>query len=248
MLRDVTFKYGGNLVLKNISLDYKLDDFLSISGPNGGGKSTLLKIILGLLSPTSGEVKIFGKNPKDIWHKLGYVPQNISISSQFPITALEVVLMGNIDRKIFGFYDKRDKISAMSSLELVDMKEFSNKRIDELSGGQRQRVYIARALQSKSEILLLDEPTASIDTAGQIQIYTLLKKLNSNGTGIIVISHDINLTLNYATKAAYVANGKLVMHDINDTTPRDKFLQHLKSDHSHFCDIELALMECPCVK
>lgn len=244
-IRNLNYAFGDTLVLKDLNLDYDRSEFLCIVGPNGGGKSTLLKLILGLLKPQSGVIKVQGKAPNKAIKLLGYVPQQIFINKSFPISALEVVLMGLIDKKKFGFYSKSQKNEALKSLEMVGMREFAARRISDLSGGQRQRVYIARALCAKAQILLLDEPTASIDTKGQVQIYNILKDLNQNGTGIVMISHDINLALTYATKAAYIANKELIMHHI-DTIKKDEFLNHLKNHHSHFCDIELALKECSC--
>ncbi|CZE46445.1 metal ABC transporter ATP-binding protein [Campylobacter geochelonis] len=246
-VENLNFGYDENLVLKDINFEYKKSDFLSIIGPNGGGKSTLLKLLLGLLTPHSGSIKVYGKNPTEISSSLGYVPQHIPLNLSFPISVLEVVLMGQIGKKLFGFYDKADKEKAMNALELVGMQEFKNRRISALSGGQRQRIYIARALCSDAKILLLDEPTASIDVRGQAEIYELLKELNFKGTGVIMISHDTNIAINFATKIAYI-NKTLVMHDI-DNRKKDDFLSHfLKEHNSHFCDVELVLKECSCKK
>ena len=178
-IRNLSFGYDENLIFDSINLSYDIKDFLAIIGPNGGGKSTLLKLMLGLVKPKSGEVKIFGKNPSEVSKSIGYVPQNIFVNANFPMRVLEVVLMGRIDKKLFGFYSKDDKIEAFKALERVGMKEFFDRRIGELSGGQRQRVYIARALCSKAKILMLDEPTASIDTKGQAGVYKLLSEINS---------------------------------------------------------------------
>lgn len=242
-IENLKFSYGESVVFENLNLSYNKKDFLAIVGPNGGGKSTILKLILGLLKPKAGSVKIYGKSPN--LQKIGYVPQYIASSKSFPISVLEVVLSGLIDKKMFGFYSGSDKKIALEKLALVGMSEFANSRISELSGGQRQRVYIARALCGESKILLLDEPTASIDTMGQVQIFELLKELNLGGIGIIMVSHEINLALSYATKAAYVANKELIMHDISKAKTQN-FLHHLERDHKHFCDIELALKECGC--
>lgn len=243
-IKNLSFSYDKCEILKNINLNYDCSDFLCIFGPNGGGKSTLFKLILGLLKPQSGEIKVFGDRANQKSKKIAYVPQNIKIAQNFPISAQDVVLMGFLGRKIFGFYSQSEKKSAMKFLELVGMDKFAKHRICDLSGGQRQRVYIARALAANARILLLDEPTASIDTVGQIEIYTLLKELNKK-IGIIMISHDVNLALNYASKAAYITNKTLFMHDISNIQ-KDEFLSHIKNSHHHFCDIELALKECSC--
>lgn len=239
-IENLCFNYDGSPVLSGINLTYKKEDFLAIVGPNGGGKSTLLKLILGLLLPTSGKIEIEkGLN-------LSYVPQFIPINKNFPISVKDVVLMGALTKSSFLRYDKEVRQRALELLEIVGMKDFAKKKISELSGGQRQRVYIARALLGKPDILLLDEPTSSIDLRGQNEIYSLLKELNFKGMGVIIISHDINIALSYATKIAYI-NKTITMHNIS-IEKRDDFLDHLATHKGHFCDVELALRSCSCKK
>ena len=246
-IRNLNFSYDKQVVLEDINLDYSSDEFLAIIGPNGGGKSTLLKLILGLLKPQSGEIKLFGKEPSEVSKFIGYVPQNFLSNQSFPMMVLEVVLMGLIDKKIFGFYSKDEKALALSALEKVGMREFANARIGELSGGQRQRVYIARALCANAKVLILDEPTASIDTKGQAEIYEILKGINANGVGVVLVSHDLNIVLNYATKIAYVSKN-LHIHKTHENIAKREFIEHLARTHSHFCDVEIALGECGCEK
>ena len=246
-IRNLSFSYDRQVVLEDISLDYSSDEFLAIIGPNGGGKSTLLKLILGLLKPQSGEIKLFGKAPSEVSKFIGYVPQNFLSNQSFPMMVLEVVLMGLIDKKIFGFYSKDEKKRALEALEKVGMSEFANARIGELSGGQRQRVYIARALCANAKVLILDEPTASIDTKGQAEIYEILKGINANGVGVVLVSHDLNIVLNYATKIAYVSKN-LHIHKTHENLAKREFIEHLARTHSHFCDVEIALGECGCEK
>ena len=246
-IRNLNFSYDKQVVLEDINLDYSSDEFLAIIGPNGGGKSTLLKLILGLLKPQSGEIKLFSKEPSEVSKFIGYVPQNFLSNQSFPMMVLEVVLMGLIDKKIFGFYSKDEKALALSALEKVGMREFANARIGELSGGQRQRVYIARALCANAKVLILDEPTASIDTKGQAEIYEILKGINTNGVGVVLVSHDLNIVLNYATKIAYVSKN-LHIHKTHENLAKREFIEHLARTHSHFCDVEIALGECGCEK
>lgn len=246
-IRNLNFSYDKQVVLEDINLEYSSDEFLAIIGPNGGGKSTLLKLILGLLKPQSGEIKLFGKEPSEVSKFIGYVPQNFLSNQSFPMMVLEVVLMGLIDKKIFGFYSKDEKALALSALEKVGMREFANARIGELSGGQRQRVYIARALCANAKVLILDEPTASIDTKGQAEIYEILKGINANGAGVVLVSHDLNIVLNYATKIAYVSKN-LHIHKTHENLAKREFIEHLARTHSHFCDVEIALGECGCEK
>lgn len=244
-IRNLNFSYDKQVVLEGINLDYSSDEFLAIIGPNGGGKSTLLKLILGLLKPQSGEIKLFGKEPSEVSKFIGYVPQNFLSNQSFPMMVLEVVLMGLIDKKIFGFYSQAEKQMALAALEKVGMKEFASARIGELSGGQRQRVYIARALCANAKVLVLDEPTASIDTKGQAEIYEILKNINASGVGVVLVSHDLNIVLNYATKIAYVSKN-LHIHKTHEDTAKREFIEHLAKSHSHFCDVEIALGECEC--
>ncbi len=225
-IKELSYKYDKVNVLEDINLQIKSGDFLAIIGPNGGGKSTLLKLILSLLSPLKGEII---KSLKE--EDFGYVPQNTNLNIDFPITALEVVLMGHIGnkRRFFG-YLKEEVSCAMNSLEQVGMKEYANSKIGNLSGGQRQRVFIARALCANPKIMLLDEPTASIDVKGQKEVYELLAKLNKNIT-IVVVSHDISVLLNYAKSVAHV-NKNLVFHKLDNINKNI-------NENEHLCEVEL---------
>ena len=233
-IKNASFRYDNTLVLDTISLEYSKRDFLSIIGPNGGGKSTLLKMMIGLLEPTSGSITLFGEKPLHVSHRIAYVPQDTLANKDFPIKVIDVVLMGRLSKsKAFSTYSKEDKAIARAMLEKVGMLSYENQKLHALSGGQRQRVFVARALASEAEILFLDEPTASIDTAGQIEIFKLLKQLNHD-VGIVIISHDINVALNYATKVVHV-NRTLYLHDV----PQQEFSKFFDSSSEHFCPIEL---------
>lgn len=227
-IKNLFFSYNKINVLEDINLTINDKDFLAIIGPNGGGKSTLLKLILDLLKPNSGDIIFDDTFTKS---SLGYVPQNTNLNINFPITAIEVVLMGHLagKRPLFG-YGKDETACALNSLSQVGMEEFANVKIGNLSGGQRQRVFIARALCSNPKVLLLDEPTASIDVKGQRDIYDLLKQLNQTMT-IIVVSHDISVLLNYAQKVAHI-NKNIVFHTL-ENIHRD-----IKDDE-HICEVEL---------
>ena len=242
-IKNLTFGYDEQIVLENVNLSYDSKDFLAVIGPNGGGKSTLLRLMLGLLRPQSGEVRLLGERPEKVSRQVGYVPQHFLPNQNFPMRVIEVALMGLIDKKTFGFYSKSECAEAMRALEQVGMAAYAQARIGELSGGQRQRVYIARALCARAKILMLDEPTASIDTKGQAEIYAILKRINAQGTGVVLISHDLNIALNFATKVAYVSR-TLHLHDIAPSFIKRDFIAHLAREHSHFCDVEVALGEC----
>ncbi|AJC93389.1 cation ABC transporter, ATP-binding protein [Campylobacter volucris] len=239
-ISNLNFSYNEELVLKNINLSYDNNDFLSIIGPNGGGKSTLIKLIFGLLkSKNIIEFKNINLN------QIGYVPQNTLTNTNFPTRVLEVVLMGRINHKTFGFYTKKDKELALDALKKVSMQDFWDKTISSLSSGQRQRVLIARALVGECKLLILDEPTASVDTKNAIQIFELLKQLHQNGMGIICISHDINITLAYSDKIAYLNKEIFIHKNIKDPN-KINYIKHLYQNHSHFCDVEMSLNSCLC--
>lgn len=232
---NLNFSYEKQRVLENINFTLKEKEFLAIIGPNGGGKSTLLKLLLGINTLQNGQITIFGEDHVKQTQYIGYVPQNTNININFPISVLEVVMMGqnSFKKRVFG-YKKEEKVQAFETLKKVNMDAFASKPISELSGGQRQRVFIARALFSNPKILLLDEPTSSIDTEGSKLVYETLDALNKHIT-VVVVSHDISVTLRHATRAFHI-NKKLFNHD----------LHHMKKDlfkhDTHVCEVELLEM------
>lgn len=236
-IENLTFGYDKETILENISLRVEERDFLAIIGPNGGGKSTLLKLILGILKTRQGIVKVLGEKPYKNLSTIGYAPQNTNINTDFPIRVIEVVMMGHIEAKrpLFG-YGESEKTCAIGSLAQVGMEKFANQKIGSLSGGQRQRVMIARALCSHPRILLLDEPTASIDVKGQREIYELLKELHQRIT-VVVVTHDISVILEYANKVAHI-NKTLSFHDISNT----RTILKPQNPQEHFCEVELMQM------
>lgn len=236
-IQNLSFAYDKQMVLEEINLKVEEKDFLAIIGPNGGGKSTLIKLILGIYRSKKGTISVLNNEPSKSLCQIGYVPQNTNINTDFPIKVIEVVMMGHVEgkRPLFG-YGKDEILCAMGALAQVGMEKFAQTKIGALSGGQRQRVMIARALCAHPKILILDEPTSSIDQTGQKEIYELLKELNKHIT-IIVVSHDISIILQYANKAAHV-NKILSYHDISDK----QRTFHTHDDDEHFCEIELLQM------
>lgn len=210
-IKNLYFAYNGRPVLEDVCLTILENDFVAIIGPNGGGKTSLLKLILGLLSPDRGTIRVLGGTPRKVSHHIGYVPQNVNINPEFPITVIDIVLMGRLglNKKRFGA-THRDRQAAMNALAQMGMETFAGSRINELSGGQRQRVFIARALVTQPRLLLLDEPTASIDTKGQNNFYSLMKELNKT-IPIIVVSHDLLVISRYMKSVACV-NRRLHYH------------------------------------
>ena len=216
-IRDLWFSFNGVPVIKEADLSVRQKDFLALLGPNGGGKTTLLKLILGLLKPDRGTVLVFGKTPSQVVQRMGYMPQNVSFNRNFPITVLDVVLMGRLRHsRNWSGYTRDDRVAAQRAMERVGMWKYRKRRVGELSGGQRQRAFIARALVTDPELLLLDEPTASVDTKGQTDFYTLLKELNETVT-IIVVSHDISVLSSYV-KCVGCVNQRVFYHDAAEIT------------------------------
>ncbi len=209
---DLSIYYGQLPAISGICLDVTDGEYLGIIGPNGGGKSTLLKAILGLVPIFSGTVQIYGNNPGKNGKTVGYVPQLTSLDKRFPITLLEVVLTGIIKPGLFPFFrfTNRDKEMAQELLEKVGIENLANRQIAELSGGEFQKMLIARALAVSPKLLLLDEPTASVDAASRNQIYGLLADLNKNMT-IILVTHDL-LAISSQVHRLACLNNHLVYH------------------------------------
>ena len=207
----VNFGYNGRTILDHVDLTIQRGDFMAMIGPNGGGKTTLIKLMLGLIKPDSGSIRILGRPAGQPTHRIGYVPQNTHINPQFPISALDVVLMGQLQPGGHrARHSRKDRVSAHEAMNKMGMGSYCHQRIGELSGGQRQRVFIARALVSEPEILLLDEPTAHIDTKGQTDLYASLKTLNRKMT-IVVVSHDL-LILSTHVKSVACVNRRVHYH------------------------------------
>lgn len=208
-IEHVSFGYGNYLALQNINFAVHEGDYLGIIGPNGGGKTTLLKIILGLLKPSSGQIKLFGKDIHFFreWYIFGYVPQKlVSFEMQFPATVEEVVLMGRYGRLgLFHRPKKHDYEIAMRSLEQVEMADFKKRLISDLSGGQQQRVFIARALAGEPKIIILDEPTTGVDLQSRERFYALLEDLHKKlNLTLILVSHDIETVVRKTTEIAFI--------------------------------------------
>lgn len=210
-IKDVWFAYNGQTVLEDVSLNIEPGDFIAMIGPNGGGKTTLLKLMLGLLKPDKGSIRILGGATEKASHHIGYVSQDVHINRSFPITAIDVVLMGKLGpHRRWGRNSAQNRQEALNALKRMEIEAFAQSKIGELSGGQRQRLFIARALVTQPKVLLLDEPTASIDAKGQAEFYRLLKELNKDIT-ILVVSHDLVAISTYVKSVACV-NKRLHYH------------------------------------
>ncbi|MDD3043471.1 MAG: ABC transporter ATP-binding protein [Methanosarcinaceae archaeon] len=220
-MKDVWVRYGNQIILEAVNLDLdKPGGLLGIIGPNGGGKTTFLKILLGLLEPYRGSVKLFGKTPEKSRDLVGYVPQYKGFDYDFPISVWEVVLTGRLSHA--GFlkrYGQEDKGAALKALETVEMLEFKDRQIGQLSGGQRQRVLIARALASHPKLLLLDEPDSGLDPHMQDELYRLLGRLKKD-MAIVMVTHDLSAVSVYVDKIACL-NRKLHYHNSKEIPVED---------------------------
>jgi zinc transport system ATP-binding protein len=211
---NVTFSYDGLPVLRDVNLTVEKLDFLAIVGPNAGGKTTMLKLMLGLLKPRNGTIRIFGTSPDKARKHIGYMPQYTSLDLMFPVDVLDVVLMGRLGEHKTGFFSKEDKRIAHESLAQVEMNGFDDRPFSDLSGGQRQRVLIARALASNPELLLLDEPTSNIDVAVETELFEILHDLNKT---IVLVTHDLGFVSCFVKHVACV-NRNVVVHPTSEIT------------------------------
>ena len=221
---DVDFSYGTGNTLQGINLRVAEGEFLGVVGPNGGGKTTLLKIIAGLLAPTRGQVRVFGRPAARCGRFIGYVPQFADVDLTFPITVRDVVLMGRLGFTSFlGGYREKDEKAARWAMEQVGVWDLRQKRLGNLSEGQKQRVLIARALAGEPRLLLLDEPTASVDAEAERAVVQVLRKLRKSMT-IIMVSHDLQLLKDLVDRIVYV-NRKLRWISEDSDTSLSSFLQ-----------------------
>jgi len=204
---------------------------LSLIGPNGGGKTTLLKLIAGLIKPTDGTVKIFGENPERVRNLIGYVPQYGTFDRDFPASVLEVAMMGLLEKKtLFKQYSSKDREKVLQVLKKVDMEGLKGRHIGSLSLGQQQRVLIARALVTEPKLLLLDEPTASVDALLQTEFFELLAGLKKE-MAIVFISHDLTAVSTYVEKIACL-NRRLYYHNSNEISKEEL-------EEAYCCPVEM---------
>lgn len=239
----LNFGYGERLVLKDISFTVDKGDFLGIIGANGSGKSTIVKLLLNLDTPLSGEIKLFGQNINSLkrWDRIGYISQKAnSINNSFPATVEEIVA-ANLFSKIglFKFPKKHHKEQVHHALELVGMQNYSKRLIGNLSGGQQQRVFIARVLVSQPEIMFLDEPTVGVDAKSEEAVYCLLARLNKElALTVVMVTHDISAITLHANKLICLGENGLFIHD-----PKEGITAAFASElfgygvnlHSHDC-------------
>jgi len=215
--RGVSFSYDGLPVLRGVNLEIDERDFVTIVGPNGGGKTTLLKLILGLIQPTAGTVTVLGRPPVEARARIGYVPQHSLADESFPVRVLDVVLMGTLGRRrLFGAYSSDDREAAMQALDQVGLCEHRGRPFSALSGGLRQRTLIARALASRPDVLLLDEPTSNLDVMMESELYALLETLQRRLT-VLLVTHDLGFVSDF-TKTVVCVKQTVAIHSTGELT------------------------------
>jgi zinc transport system ATP-binding protein len=248
-VRGVSFSYDGQNALSGVDLDVGRGDFLAVLGPNGGGKTTLLRLILGLLRPVEGTVRVFGQEPDRARGRVGYVPQQVAggmLRRDFPITVREVVLMGLLGPGRPGgwrgfWWGAADRKRADAALEKVEMDRYAGRRFPALSGGQQKRVLIARSLVADPELLILDEPTANIDPQGKFCFHQVLSRLTREVT-TIAVSHDLSLLTAGVTAVACV-NNALIHNPAPELTP--EMIALIYGVHSHQCPMDAFIRGIP---
>lgn len=216
-INDLYAGYNGESILEGINLTVRAKDYIGIVGPNGGGKTTLLKVLLGLLKPRRGTVQVLGKPAVEARNQVGYVPQHMDFDRDFPIRVWDVVHMGRLSRRgLVKRYTQTDHDVVWKILEQIELADLAGKTLSELSGGQRQRVLIARALAVEPALLLLDEPTASIDPRVTGSIYELLRELNES-MAIVLVTHDMGVISSHV-KTVGCLNRTLHYHGTRELT------------------------------
>lgn len=224
-LHNLTVTYQNRPAVWNLDYTIPMGKLAAIIGPNGSGKTTSLKAIMGLLKPSSGYVKIFGKSLDEVREKVAYVPQRGSVDWDFPINVLETVMMGRTNRRtIFKWTTKKDKELAFQALERVQLADFAHRQISQLSGGQQQRVFIARALVQDADLYLLDEPFAAVDITTEQAIITLLKEMKNQGKTVVVVHHDLQSVPEYFDYLVMI-NTRLVAVGETEKVFTPEFLQ-----------------------
>lgn len=197
-VRDVCFSYGENEVLHNVSFEIPRGAVVAVVGPNGGGKTTLLRLLLGDLAPRFGAVRVLGGSPAAARRRVGFVPQHVAFDPDFPATVLQVAMLGRVADRFFGGFSRADRDAAAAALARVGLEGFGPRPFAALSGGQRQRVAVAQALASDPELLLLDEPTANVDPATEEDLHALFAELAARAT-VVIVSHNLSVVLARAT-------------------------------------------------
>lgn len=237
---NVSFAFADKEVLSNVSFSAQSHESICVVGPNGGGKSTLIKLALGLLRPDQGTITVLGTEPLKARTRIGYMPQFLQYDQRFPVSVLDVALMGRLSNSLFGLYSQRDKEIARHALDEMGVGDLAGRPFGALSGGQRQRVLIARALACEPELLLLDEPTANVDPAVEHQFLEILHDLATKIT-VITVTHDLGFVSQLIDRVICV-NRFVKVHPTSEITGeviQDIYGGDLKMvRHDHCCSAQ----------
>ena len=244
-INNLAFSYDTVPVLEDVNLKVKHGEFATIVGPNGGGKTTLLRLLLGILKPVQGKIAVLGSTPEKARLRVGYMPQHADLDPQFPVTVMDVVMLGRLGRRFGGRYSKEDRQLALKALAEVQLESMVRTAFSTLSGGQKQRALIARALCCDPEMLLLDEPTANIDPEVEENLLTILQELNQRMT-ILLVSHDMGF-VSRVVKSVICVNRRVLIHPtsrVDGTLIKDVYgddycmvrHDHRCSEKGHFHD------------
>jgi zinc transport system ATP-binding protein len=238
-MENVSFSYEKTPILENVNLYVDKGDFVGIIGPNGSAKTTLIKLMIGLLKPSEGKIKLFGKAIDDFkdYHKIGYVSQNVrNFNQMFPATVEEVVGAGvNARKSLISRIKGEDKDRIDEALKKVEMLDYKKQKVGNLSGGQKQRVFIARALINNPEILFMDEPLVGVDLDSQNKFYALLDRLREEyNITIVMVSHDIGIISEKVNRLFCLSNGKVYDHDLTKDIDGAHILKDLFGENVKF--------------
>ncbi|MFV1994880.1 MAG: metal ABC transporter ATP-binding protein [Verrucomicrobiales bacterium] len=230
--KEVDFPYQEQKVLEQASFEVAHGESLCIIGPNGGGKTTIIRLLLGLLLPDRGTISVLGNAPRIARTRIGYTPQHFDFDPGFPVTALDIVLMGRLDRTCGGRYRREDREAALWCLDRLGLANFPSRSFASLSGGQRQRVLIARALVSEPRLLLLDEPTANVDLTVEARFLDTIEKLKE-GITVVTVTHDLGVVSHFGDRVLCV-NRNVHSHHIDELTGdtiKEIFSDELRENH-----------------
>lgn len=238
-MENVSFSYEKTPILENVNLYVDKGDFVGIIGPNGSAKTTLIKLMIGLLKPSEGKIKLFGEAIDDFkdYHKIGYVSQNVrNFNQMFPATVEEVVGAGvNARKSLISRIKGEDKDRIDEALKKVEMLDYKKQKVGNLSGGQKQRVFIARALINNPEILFMDEPLVGVDLDSQNKFYNLLDRLREEyNITIVMVSHDIGIISEKVNRLFCLSNGKVYDHDLTKDIDGAHILKDLFGENVKF--------------
>ena len=235
-IKDVAFAYGESPILEHITFDVMPGDYMGIVGPNGGGKTTLLKIMLGLLKPTKGEIRLLGEPiaHSQNRHRIGYVPQRLENDDRlFPATVEEIVWSGRTPlRRPLAKRAKEDMTAVKRAMKAAEIGHLARRRFGTLSGGERQRVLIARALAGDPAILMLDEPTSAVDAPSQENFYSFLRKLHDQGLTILIVSHDLDI-VTHEVDSIVCLNKHLICHGPAEEVMKKSHVKNMVIMHQH---------------